>query len=129
MSKLVEWIPRLKSAFTHVVPFASAYNWTTPYAESNEAFPSFEQYIKNETASVPSDGGSGPTGTLSSGTAPSGTSAGSGAGGSSTGTGAPSGTTTGAGAGAATSTAAAGRAVQGGLAGVVFGAVLAWASI
>lgn len=137
MSKLVEWIPRIRAAFTHVVPFASAYNWTTPYAESNEAFPSFEQYISNETASVPADGGSGPTGTLSTGgaggasasaTGPSGTGASQSG---STGTGTPSGTTSAGGSGSTTNAAAQGKRMDVGMGvgGVVVGAVLAWASI
>ena len=134
MQLLVDWIPRIKAAFTHVVPFASAYNWTAPYAEGDVAFPSFEQYINNETPSTPADGGNGPSGTLSAGepsgtggasqTAGSPSSAGSGSG---SGSGGPSGTT---GAGSsATSSGAAGRKAEVGAAGVVLGAVLAWASI
>lgn len=137
MSKLVEWIPRIKAAFTHVVPFASAYNWTTPYAESDIAFPSFEQYINNQSASVPSGGGSGPSGTLSGGSAaPSATGSNSGAGsgsatgGSSTTGSSPSGTASrSAGAANTTNAAVGGNRVDMGVVGVVVGAVLAWASM
>jgi hypothetical protein len=131
MSKLVEWIPRIKSAFTHVVPFASAYNWTTPYAESDVVFPSFEQYINNETASAPADGGLGPTGTLGSGSAsPSNTASGSASSSSaSAGGSSPSGTTGSGGASTSSGAAGRGREVEVGVVGVVVGAVLAWASI
>jgi hypothetical protein len=35
MSEAVKWLPALQAAFKHIVPIASAYNWTEPYQESN----------------------------------------------------------------------------------------------
>lgn len=118
----MKWIPQLKSAFAHVVPVASAMNWTTPYAESNYTYPSFAQIIAGQAASPPgSVSASGPTASIGGGSSGSSGSQSAGA------TGAPSGTTNN---NAATSSrAAAGRGVEVGLGGVMFAAVLAWASL
>lgn len=35
MSEAIKWLPQLQAAFKHVIPIASAYNWTQPYAETN----------------------------------------------------------------------------------------------
>lgn len=120
----MKWIPQLKSAFAHVVPVASGMNWTTPYAESNVTFPSFDQIVSNQTNSPPRTT-SGPSASISLGSA--------GASASVTGNNAavsagPSGTTS-AGAGAASSSRAAAGRVEAGLGGVVLAAVLAWASL
>jgi len=49
MSEMIKWYPQIKSAFTHIVPLASALNVTHPYAEQNYTFPDFAQYIAGQT--------------------------------------------------------------------------------
>ncbi|KIY69883.1 carbohydrate esterase family 4 protein [Cylindrobasidium torrendii FP15055 ss-10] len=51
MQKAVEWYPRLKEAFTAVVPIAVAFNQTTPYAETDHTFPTFDDYVGNADSS------------------------------------------------------------------------------
>ncbi|CAG8474182.1 13124_t:CDS:2 [Dentiscutata erythropus] len=48
MSKAVEWYPKIKSAYKHVVPIASCLNITQPYLETNFTYPSFFEYINND---------------------------------------------------------------------------------
>ncbi|KAF8258594.1 carbohydrate esterase family 4 protein [Lactarius quietus] len=45
MSEAIKWHPKLKSAFSHIVPIGVALNKTHPYKESNHTLPTFEQYI------------------------------------------------------------------------------------
>lgn len=131
MSKLVEWIPRLKSAFAHTVPFASAMNWTTPYAESNETFPNFEQYIAGESGGgQPPSGPSAGAGTGGNG----GASASAGASASSSGSvsrQSASPTASGAQGAASSSRAAAGRVEAGvvGFGGALLAGLMAWATL
>lgn len=35
MAEAVKWLPQLQSTFKNVVPVGVAYNWTTPYAETD----------------------------------------------------------------------------------------------
>ncbi|KAJ9093522.1 hypothetical protein QFC21_006355 [Naganishia friedmannii] len=41
MSEAIKWYPMLKAAFGKLVPIASAYNLTHPYAEGNISYPDF----------------------------------------------------------------------------------------
>ncbi|CAG8506183.1 5036_t:CDS:2 [Racocetra persica] len=52
MSKAIEWYPKIKSAYKHVVPIASCMNVTRPYAESNYTYPSFAEYISKNSSST-----------------------------------------------------------------------------
>ncbi|CAG8668249.1 9850_t:CDS:2, partial [Racocetra persica] len=66
MSKAIEWYPKLKSAFKHIVPIASCMNVTRPYIESNFTYPSFAEYIgtrNNNTTDPKSTESYRPTGT------------------------------------------------------------------
>ncbi|CAG8793294.1 2832_t:CDS:2, partial [Gigaspora rosea] len=57
MSKAVEWYPKIKAAYKHVVPIASCLNITHPYLEPNYTYPSFLEYINggiiNSTTALP----------------------------------------------------------------------------
>ncbi|CAG8805023.1 19070_t:CDS:2, partial [Racocetra fulgida] len=52
MSKAIEWYPKIKNAYKHVVPIASCMNVTQPYTESNYTYPSFAEYINKNSAST-----------------------------------------------------------------------------
>ncbi|GFZ43042.1 Chitin deacetylase [Saitozyma sp. JCM 24511] len=58
MSTLLKWLPQLTSAWTHVVPLASAYNWTRPYVETDVTYPDFNAYISGSTSSSSSSSSS-----------------------------------------------------------------------
>jgi len=45
MLEAIKWYPRLKSAFSYIVPIGVALNKTHPYKETNYILPTFEQYI------------------------------------------------------------------------------------
>ena len=45
LNEMMTFYPKIKSAFSHIVPIATAYNETTPYVETNWVYPTFEQYI------------------------------------------------------------------------------------
>ncbi|KIR29893.1 chitin deacetylase 2 [Cryptococcus deuterogattii 99/473] len=49
MSVFVSMFPKIKSAFSYIVPICTAYNITQPYAESNVTCPNFETYISGVT--------------------------------------------------------------------------------
>jgi len=80
MSEAIKYHPLLAASFSHLVPVGVAYNWTTPYVETNYTLPSFAQYISGTTMtngstgsltlSTPSATGSS-TGTSSAATASS----------------------------------------------------------
>ena len=48
MQEAVQMYPQIKAAFKYMVPIAAAYNWTTPYAETNITYPNFAQYISGK---------------------------------------------------------------------------------
>ncbi|KAF9039217.1 carbohydrate esterase family 4 protein [Panaeolus papilionaceus] len=45
MQEAINFYPKLKAAFSHIVPIAVGMNVTHPYVEGNTTFPTFEQYI------------------------------------------------------------------------------------
>lgn len=45
MSEMMTYYPKIKAAFSHIVPIAAAMNQTNPYVETNWVYPTFEQYI------------------------------------------------------------------------------------
>lgn len=63
----MKWYPQIRSAYKHIVPVATAYNWTHPYVELNYTYPDFATYIMgltktNISAVVVSTTASGATG-------------------------------------------------------------------
>ncbi|RIB07278.1 Carbohydrate Esterase Family 4 protein [Gigaspora rosea] len=52
MAKAVEWYPKLKSAYQHVLPIASCMNYTYPYVETNYTYPSFAQCTNTTTTTT-----------------------------------------------------------------------------
>ena len=64
----MNFYPQIKAAFKHVVPIAVAYNWTTPYAETNITFPNFVEYIAGLTNDT---GSQNPSSLTTSGMGPS----------------------------------------------------------
>lgn len=43
MQEAINFYPKLKAAFKALVPVGVAYNWTSPYVETNYSLPSFSQ--------------------------------------------------------------------------------------
>lgn len=48
MQEAIDWYPRLKSSFSHIVPIGVALNTTNPYLESGHTLPTFNQYISGK---------------------------------------------------------------------------------
>ncbi|KAH9018834.1 carbohydrate esterase family 4 protein [Lactarius hengduanensis] len=53
--KAINWYPKLKSTFSHIVPVGVALNKTQPYKEPNYHLPTFEQYIAGQVT-IPNSG-------------------------------------------------------------------------
>ncbi|KAL7420139.1 chitin deacetylase [Cryptotrichosporon argae] len=49
MSEMIKFYSQIKSAFNHIVPIATAMNWTTPYVETNYTYPDFATYVAGNT--------------------------------------------------------------------------------
>ncbi|ORX37796.1 hypothetical protein BD324DRAFT_641891 [Kockovaella imperatae] len=49
MTEAMTYYPKIKAAFRHVVPLASAFNVTSPYAEGNVSYPDFKTYTSGQT--------------------------------------------------------------------------------
>ncbi|WFD29884.1 hypothetical protein MSPP1_000898 [Malassezia sp. CBS 17886] len=45
MSEFIKEYPKIKKAYKHITPLTACYNATTPYAEDNITYPTFEQFI------------------------------------------------------------------------------------
>ncbi|WFD29883.1 hypothetical protein MSPP1_000897 [Malassezia sp. CBS 17886] len=45
MSEFIKEYPKIKKAYKHIAPLTACYNATTPYAEDNITYPTFEQYV------------------------------------------------------------------------------------
>lgn len=59
MQHMIEEYPMIKENFKYIVPIASGMNWTTPYAETNETFPDFNQYTSGQLEGGPVSSGAG----------------------------------------------------------------------
>ncbi|KAH9169798.1 carbohydrate esterase family 4 protein [Lactarius sanguifluus] len=55
MQEAINWYPKLKSTFSHIVPVGVALNKTQPYKESKYHLPTFEQYIAGQVT-IPNTG-------------------------------------------------------------------------
>ncbi|KAH9024069.1 putative chitin deacetylase [Lactarius pseudohatsudake] len=55
MQEAINWYPKLKSTFSHIVPVGVALNKTQPYKEPNYHLPTFEQYIAGQVT-IPNSG-------------------------------------------------------------------------
>lgn len=49
VQEAMKWYPQIRSAYKHIVPIATAYNWTHPYVELNYTYPDFATYITGMT--------------------------------------------------------------------------------
>ncbi|KAI9633101.1 chitin deacetylase-like manno protein MP98 [Dioszegia hungarica] len=54
INEALKFLPSLKAAFTHLVPIATAYNISHPYAEEDIFYPSFAEYVAGEEDTVTS---------------------------------------------------------------------------
>ncbi|KAJ6562532.1 hypothetical protein B0H19DRAFT_1144879 [Mycena capillaripes] len=89
MQTAVDFYPKLKAAFDHIVPVGVGYNKTHPYVETNYTQPSFADYVAARSGGGSGNGSSGSSGSGStSGSGSSGSQSGSGSGSQATGTGA-----------------------------------------
>ncbi|WWD15610.1 hypothetical protein CI109_100032 [Kwoniella shandongensis] len=80
MAEFLTQYDKIKAGFKYVVPIAAAYNWTTPYVETNVTFPDFMTYTNQSSGDSASgsasatDASGSPTAAASGGSAsPSGT--------------------------------------------------------
>jgi len=48
MQEAIDWYPKLRSAFSHIVPIGVGLNTTKPYLESSHTLPTFQQYISGQ---------------------------------------------------------------------------------
>jgi len=49
MQEAINFYPRLKAAFSYIVPIGIALNKTQPYVETTYSLPTFEQYVSGQT--------------------------------------------------------------------------------
>ncbi|EJT97057.1 carbohydrate esterase family 4 protein [Dacryopinax primogenitus] len=64
MSEAIKFYPKIKAAFAHLLPIATALNQTNPYVEQNVTYPTFEQYISGQNASSGAAGSTTASGTI-----------------------------------------------------------------
>ncbi|KAJ9113621.1 hypothetical protein QFC22_005929 [Naganishia vaughanmartiniae] len=67
MSEAIKWYPMLKAAFSKLVPIASAYNLTHPYAEGNISYPDFNGNSAAAASSSSTSGSASVTGPIATG--------------------------------------------------------------
>ncbi|KAN0114188.1 chitin deacetylase [Russula decolorans] len=68
MQEAINWYPRLKAAFSYMVPIGVALNKTQPYKETNYSLPTFQQYISGQltvASNSSSASGAGPSASAS----------------------------------------------------------------
>ncbi len=59
MQHMIEEYPKIKENFKYIVPIAAGMNWTTPYVETNETYPDFNQYTSGQLTGGPVASGEG----------------------------------------------------------------------
>jgi len=71
MQEAINWYPKLKAAFSYIVPVGVALNTTNPYVETDYSLPTFEEYTSGQVTASGDGSGSGTSASTSPNSSPS----------------------------------------------------------